>query len=133
MPVLKPLDTGFRKLVPSPARSRADVGFWMLDVGAEPPTSKIQHPTSYLKPTSNILHLDTQGRHLAASRQLEIEDHLGNEDGCKHIREQADHQGDGESAHRAGAEHEQESAGDNRGDVRIDDRPPGFAETSVHS
>src|SRR5260370_41640494 len=103
-------------------------GCWMLDFGCWPgsPTSaEIQHPTYYIQirggcwriatsepcstptniqhPKSNIL--DAQSRHLAASRQLEIEDHLGDKHRRKNIGEQADYQGDGESAYRSGSEH----------------------------
>src|SRR5438046_5061572 len=126
MPVLKPLDTGSRSLVPA-ARLEAgpilDFGGWR---GSPAPKSApyILHLNTHRMldgggasggalgfnqhPTSNIRLLNAQSRYLAASRQLEIENHLGDEHGCKHVGEQADHQSDGESAHGAGSEHEQE-------------------------
>ena len=58
---------------------------------------------------------------LRLAPELHVEDGARHEDGGEQVRDQSDDQRDGEAAHRAGAEDEQERAGDDGGDVRVDD------------
>src|SRR2546428_3670995 len=72
--------------------------------------------------------LNAQCLHLTPSQQFVIENGLRNEHCGKYIGNQTDRQGNRKPLHRAFAEKEEEAARHHRGDVRIDDGPPGFIE-----
>ena len=65
-------------------------------------------------------------------RQLVLENRLRHKHRREHVGDQADRQGHRKALHRTFPEQEQKGAGYHRGDVRVDNRPPGFIETGVH-
>src|SRR5690242_3337402 len=68
---------------------------------------------------------DREARHAPAMAIDQIHDASRHGDGGEHGGQDAQAVHDGEAAHRALAEDEQREAGDQRGDVRIEDRAPG--------
>src|ERR1700679_218001 len=63
--------------------------------------------TNPLKQPGGLSLSNTECCHLLLAAQLPLEDGLGNENRCKHIGHQANHQRYREALHRPGAEQEQ--------------------------
>lgn len=64
--------------------------------------------------------------------ELPIKEQAGYENGCEYIRHETDNQSDSEALDGAGTKQEQAAAGDDRGDVSIQNGEERTAEPSVY-
>src|SRR6185295_5504879 len=84
----------------------------------------IQSTWSPYRSWNKVTPLDADRADLAPERPG-VEDHLGNADGGDHVDDETDGQRDGEAPDRAGPEPHERDRGEQRRDVRVDDRSKG--------